>query len=59
CDTHVRGRLKLSSVTKTSLKLAQNERKLSKSMKQKLALSYGWQRDLVEFSTSSLLSAPG
>jgi hypothetical protein len=46
----VREALKAASVTKLSLKVAQNEQKLSKSKKQKLSLSYGWQRDLVEFS---------
>jgi hypothetical protein len=38
------------SVTKLSLKVAQNWQKPSKSRKQKVALSYDWQRDLVEFS---------
>jgi hypothetical protein len=38
------------TVTKLSLKLAQNEQIQSKSREQKLALSDGWQRDLVEFS---------
>jgi hypothetical protein len=38
------------SVTKLSLKVAQNRQKGSKSRKQKVALSCGWQRDLVEFS---------
>jgi hypothetical protein len=41
---------KTATVTKLSLKLAQNEQKSSKSRKLKMALSYGWQRDLVEFS---------
>jgi len=42
--------LKRLSVTKLSLKLAQNEQKLSQFRKQKFSLSCGWQRDLVEFS---------
>ena len=50
CDTHVCEKPNPSSVTKLSLRLAQNEQKRSKSRKQKIALSYGWQRDLVEFS---------
>jgi len=37
-------------VAKLSLKLAQKGQKQNKSRKQKLSLSYGWQRDLVEFS---------
>jgi hypothetical protein len=48
---NVRERLKPSSVTRLSLKLAQNEQTRSKSRKQKIALSCGWQRDLVDFST--------
>ena len=42
---------KLLTVTKLLLKLAQNEQKRSESRKLKFALSCGWQRDLVEFST--------
>jgi hypothetical protein len=42
--------LKRSTVTKLTLQLAQNEQKQSKSKEEKLSLSYGWQRDLVEFS---------
>jgi hypothetical protein len=38
------------TVAKLSLQLAQNQQKLSKSKKQKLSLSHGWQRNLVEFS---------
>jgi hypothetical protein len=52
CDTHVREGLKLASVTKLSLKLAQTGQKQSKAIKQELSLSYSWQRDLVEFSIS-------
>jgi hypothetical protein len=46
----VRDRFNRSAVTKSSLKLAQNEQKQGKAKKQKLSRSYGWQRDLVEFS---------
>jgi hypothetical protein len=46
----VRNWLTSSTVTKLSLKLAQEEQKRSKRRKEKLSLSYGWQRDLVEFS---------
>jgi len=31
-------------------RMAQNQQKQGKSNKQKLSLSYGWQRDLPEFS---------
>jgi hypothetical protein len=43
-------RFNRAAVTKLSLKSAQNEQKQSKVKKEKLSLSYGWQRDLVEFS---------
>jgi hypothetical protein len=39
------------AVTKQLLKLAQNRQKSANSKKLKTSLSYGWQRDLVEFST--------
>jgi len=45
-----RKRLKWSAVTNLSLRLAQNEPKQRKSKEEKLSLSYGWQRDLGEFS---------
>jgi len=41
---------KTTTVTKLSLKMAQNKPNVSKSGKVKFALSDGWQRDLVEFS---------
>jgi hypothetical protein len=47
---NARKRQNATTVTKLSLKLAQNEQKRSKSRKQKFALSDGWQRDLVRFS---------
>ncbi|MBZ5528005.1 MAG: hypothetical protein LAN71_08910 [Acidobacteriia bacterium] len=40
------------SVTKLSLKTAQNRQKPANSRKLKSKLSYGWQRDLVEFPAS-------
>jgi hypothetical protein len=43
------GGRKMPSVTKLSLKLAQNRQKRAKPKKLKVALSDGWQRDLVEF----------
>lgn len=48
----MRDRFKSASVAKLSLKATQNEKKWSKSRKQKLSLYCGWQRDLVDFSTS-------
>src|ERR1700687_1776801 len=51
CDTQVCEVTEPITVTKLSLNVAQNERKLSKSRKQKPSLSYSWQRDLVESST--------
>jgi len=39
-----------ATVTKLSLKAAQNEQKRTKSRKLNVMLPYGWQRDLVEFS---------
>jgi hypothetical protein len=46
----VSGELNSWSVTKLSLKVAQNEQKLSNSRKLKTSLSYSWQRDLIVFS---------
>jgi hypothetical protein len=42
-------RAKNPTVTKLSLKLAQNRQKTSETKKLKVALSDGWQRDLVGF----------
>jgi hypothetical protein len=50
CDTQVRERLNRSTVTKLSLKLAQNEQKLSNSRQLRTSLSCSWQRDLIGFS---------
>ena len=50
CDTQVRERLNRSSVTKLSLKVAQNEQKLRNSRNLETSLSYSWQRDLIGFS---------
>jgi hypothetical protein len=49
CDTHVRDLRKAPTVTKWSLKEAQNGVKGSKCKGKKIALSRGWQRDLIEF----------
>jgi hypothetical protein len=43
------GRLENPTVTKVSLKLAQNRHKPAKFRKLKVALSDGWRRDLVGF----------